>query len=200
LARRGVLIKGGAALEAVGKITALATDKTGTITEGRPRVTQIIPFNSTSAGDILRVAAGELPPEVERPVLAPVSSIMGEILLISLTSDKHTPIELRTTADTVIRRRILSVPGVSQVTPIGGGVKQFQAVISPAKLQTYGLSLKQVTRALAEGNENVSAGFINQRSAEWLITGVGRVRSLEDIGNTVVMATNGIPVKVADLG
>ncbi|MEK7686256.1 MAG: efflux RND transporter permease subunit, partial [Verrucomicrobiota bacterium] len=148
----------------------------------------------------VNVAAGELPPEVDRPVLAPVSSIMGEILFISLTSEKHTPIELRTTADTVIRRRILSVPGVSQVTPIGGGVKQFQVVLSQAKLQAYGVSLNQVTRALAEGNENVSVGFINERSSEWLITGVGRVRSLEDIGETVVAATNGIPTKVADLG
>ena len=148
----------------------------------------------------INVAAGELPPEVARPVLMPVSSIMGEILFLSLTSDKHTPIELRTTADTVIRRRILSVPGVSQVTPIGGGVKQFQVMLSPAKLQAYGVSLNQVTRALAEGNENVSAGFINERSSEWLITGVGRVRSLADIGETVVNATNGIPTKVADLG
>ena len=148
----------------------------------------------------VNVAAGELPPEVDRPVLAPVSSIMGEILFISLTSDKHTPIELRTTADSVIRRRILSVPGVSQVTPIGGGVKQFQVILSPAKLQAHGVSLSQVTRALSEGNENVSAGFINDRSSEWLITGVGRVRSLDDIAETVVVATNGIPTRVADLG
>ena len=148
----------------------------------------------------VNVAAGELPPEVDRPVLAPVSSIMGEILFISLTSDKHTPIELRTTADTIIRRRILSVPGVSQVTPIGGGVKQFQVALSQDKLRAYGLSLNQVTRALAEGNENVSAGFINERSSEWLITGVGRIRSLEDIGETVVIANNGIPTKVSDLG
>lgn len=148
----------------------------------------------------VNVAASELPPEVDRPVLAPVSSIMGEILFISLTSDKHTPIELRTTADTVIRRRILSVSGVSQVTPIGGGVKQFQVLVSPAKLQAHGLSLSQVTRALEEGNENVSAGFINERSSEWLIAGVGRIRSLEDIGETVVVAKNGVPTKVADLG
>ncbi len=148
----------------------------------------------------VNVASGELPPEVARPVLAPVSSIMGEILFISLTSENHTPIELRTTADTVIRRRILSVPGVSQVTPIGGGVKQFQVVLSPAKLQAHGVSLNQVTRSLAEGNENVSAGFINERSQEWLVTGVGRVRSLDDIGETVVTATNGIPTKIADLG
>lgn len=145
-------------------------------------------------------AAADLPPEVDRPVLAPVSSIMGEILFISLTSDRHTPIELRTTADTVIRRRILSVPGVSQVTPIGGGVKQFQVLLSPAKLLAYGVSLDQVTRALAEGNENISAGFINQRGSEWLVTGLGRIHSLEDIGQTVVAATNSIPVLVADLG
>lgn len=146
------------------------------------------------------VVAGELPPEVERPVLAPVSSIMGEILFISLTSDRHSPIELRTTADTVLRRRLLSVPGVSQVTPIGGGEKQFQVVLSPAKLLAHGLSLHQVLRALEEGNENVSAGFINERGAEWLVTGIGRVRTTEDIGATVVVATNGAPTKIADLG
>ncbi|MBM3879595.1 MAG: efflux RND transporter permease subunit [Verrucomicrobia bacterium] len=148
----------------------------------------------------VNVAASELPPEVDRPVLAPVSSIMGEILFLSLTSDQHTPIELRTTADTVIRRRILSVPGVSQVTPIGGGVKQFQVLLPPAKLLAHRVSLSQVTRALEEGNENVSAGFLNERSAEWLITGVGRVRSLEDIGETVVVARDGVPTQVADLG
>jgi Cu/Ag efflux pump CusA len=148
----------------------------------------------------VNVVAGELPPEVERPVLAPVSSIMGEILFISLTSDRHSPIELRTTADTLLRRRLLSVPGVSQVTPIGGGEKQFQVVLSPAKLLAHGLSLQQVLRALEEGNENVSAGFINERGAEWLVTGIGRVRTVEDIGVTVVTATNGVPTKVADLG
>src|SRR5688500_3568223 len=66
----------------------------------------------------IALVSNELPPEVERPILAPVSSIMGEILFISLTSDKHSPTELRTVADTIIRRRLLSVAGVSQVTPI----------------------------------------------------------------------------------
>ena len=77
--------------------------------------------------------AGDLPPEVERPILAPISSIMGEILFLALTSDRHSPIELRTTADTTLRRRLLSVPGVSQVTPIGGGEKQYQVILSPSK-------------------------------------------------------------------
>src|SRR6266446_2736996 len=70
--------------------------------------------------------ASDLPPETSRPVLAPISSIMGEILFLALTSTRHSPIELRTTADTVLRRRLLAVPGVSQVIPIGGGEKQYQ--------------------------------------------------------------------------
>src|SRR3989442_12013906 len=68
----------------------------------------------------LNLAAGSLPPEVERPFLAPISSIMGEILFISLESDRHSPLEVRTVAETVVRRRLLAVPGVSQVIPTGG--------------------------------------------------------------------------------
>ena len=146
------------------------------------------------------LVASELPPEVERPILAPVSSIMGEILFLSLTSEKHTPFELRNYAETVIRRRLLAVPGVSQVTPIGGGEKQFQVVVSPANLLAHGVALNQVIRALEEGNENVSAGIINERGSEWLVTGVGRFRTLEDIGETVVSASNGVPVTVTQLG
>lgn len=144
--------------------------------------------------------AGELPAEVEKPVLAPVSSVMGEILFLALTSDKHTPTELRTFSETSIRRRLLAVPGVAQVTPIGGGEKQFQVVIAPAALQTHGVTVAQVVRALEEGNENVSAGIINERGAEWLVTGMGRLRTLEDIGETVVTARAGVPVRVADVG
>ncbi len=148
----------------------------------------------------MAMVAGELPAEVEKPVLAPVSSVMGEILFLALTSDKHTPTELRTFSETRIRRRLLAVPGVAQVTPIGGGEKQFQVVIAPAALQTHGVTVAQVVRALEEGNENVSAGIINERGAEWLVTGMGRLRTLEDIGETVVTARAGVPVRVADVG
>ena len=151
-------------------------------------------------GEKVALVANELPPEVEQPILAPVSSIMGEILFLSLTSEKHTPMELRNYAETVIRRRLLAVPGVSQVTPIGGGEKQFQVVVSPANLLAHGVTLNQVIRSLEEGNENVSAGIINERGSEWLVTGIGRVRTLEDIGATVVSASNGVPVTVAQLG
>src|SRR5687768_10773888 len=122
----------------------------------------------------MSLVANELPPEVDRPILAPVSSIMGEILFISLTSEQHSPTELRTVADTVIRRRLLSVAGVSQVTPIGGDVKQYQVVISPSRLLSYGLTLDEVIKALPAANQNVSAGFVNQRGSEVLVSGIGR--------------------------
>ncbi len=148
----------------------------------------------------IALVAGNLPPEVERPILAPISSIMGEILFISLASDRHGAIELRTTADTVLRRRLLSVPGVSQVTPIGGETKQYQAVLAPSKLHAYGIAAGEAMEALAASNQNVSAGFMIDGGSEYLTTGIGRVRTLEDIGDTVVAAPDGVPVRISDLG
>jgi CzcA family heavy metal efflux pump len=146
------------------------------------------------------LVANELPPEVERPILAPVSSIMGEILFLALTSTNHSPLELRNFAETGVRRRLLAVPGVSQVIPLGGGEKQFQAVLAQTRLQQHNVALNDVLRALTEANENVSAGILNERGSEWLVTGVGRVRSLDDIASTVVRATDGVPVLIGQLG
>src|SRR6187551_3903106 len=141
----------------------------------------------------LALVNGTLPPQVERPVLAPVSSIMGEILFFAISSTQDDPLTLRTIADTTVRRRLLAVPGVSQVTPIGGAERQFQVVANPDALLAHGVTLNQVVRALEEGNENVSAGIINERGAEWLVTGVGRVHSLDDVAATVVIARDGVP-------
>jgi CzcA family heavy metal efflux pump len=143
--------------------------------------------------------SGELPPDVDRPTLAPVSSIMGEVLFISLTSDSHSPIELRTTADSIIRRRLLAVPGVSQVTPIGGDVKEYQVVAEPTKLVAYDITLDQVIEALRAENQNVSAGFINHRGSELLVTGVGRFRDVSSISKTMVALKGSQPVRIADV-
>ena len=148
----------------------------------------------------LSLVVNDLPPEVERPILAPISSIMGEVLFLSLSSDRHTPLELRTTGETVVRRRLLSVPGVSQITPIGGDHKQYQVVLAPERLRDQGVSLEQVVHALQTSNENVSAGFMTAGGSELLVIGHGRVRSLEDIRRTVVSTKNDIPVMVGDLG
>jgi len=148
----------------------------------------------------LALVAGALPAEVERPVLAPVSSIMGEILFLSLTSDRHDPIEVRTFAETTLRRRLLGIPGVSQVTPIGGGEKQVQLALDPAALRRYGVSLGEVERALSETNRNASAGFIVVGGSEYLVEARGRVRGAADVGSTVVVVRDERPILLRELG
>jgi CzcA family heavy metal efflux pump len=146
----------------------------------------------------LNLVRGSLPPEV-RVALAPISSIMGEILFITLESDRHSPMDLRTTADTVIRRRLLAVGGVSQVTPTGGGQRQYQVLVSPSKLQAYDLTVGQVEEALRQANRNTSAGFRVAGGQEYLIQGMGRVTGLKDLADTVVAARGTVPVFLRDV-
>ncbi len=148
----------------------------------------------------LNVAAESLPPGTSRPFLAPISSIMGEVLFVGLTSKQHSPLELRTVADTIIRRRILAVAGVAQVTPIGGGQKQYQVRVSPDKLRAYEVSLTEVQDALRAANKNTSAGFRVAGGQEYLIQGFGRYSNLEDIRRTVVALHDATPIYVGDLG
>src|SRR5262245_12994363 len=148
----------------------------------------------------IQLASSNLPPEAERPVLAPISSIMGEIMFISLTSDKQSPMELRSTANWVIRPRLLSVPGVSQVTPIGGDIKEYQVLISPERMAASGISLTQLIAAVKGTNQNTSAGFYVEGGQEYLIYGIGRVSRIHDIASTVVILYSGWPLLVGDLG
>ncbi len=148
----------------------------------------------------LGLVAGSLPDTVEPPILAPISSIMGEILFLALGSDRHTLLDLRTSADTTLRRRILAVPGVSQVTSIGGAERQYQVLVHPDRLERYRVTLREVEEALAAANRNTSAGFRVSGGQEYLILGIGRPESLEEIGETVVAARNARPILVRDLG
>src|SRR5688572_12958701 len=106
----------------------------------------------------LALVGGSLPPQVERPVLAPISSIMGEILFFSISSETESPLTLRTIADTTVRRRLLAVPGVSQVTPIGGAERQFQIVAHPDALRANQVSLTQLLEAARGASQNPPAG------------------------------------------
>ncbi len=148
----------------------------------------------------LATVAGSLPEQVEPPTLAPVSSVMGEILFTSLTSDRHSPLELRTVAQTQIRRRLLSVAGVSQVTPIGGDEKQYQVVLSPARMRAFNVSMGDVEKAIREANENVSAGFILEGGTESVLRGIGRIQDARDLEETVVLLRRDRPVLVRDVG
>lgn len=141
-----------------------------------------------------------LPENVEPPILAPMSSVMGEILFASVTSARHTPQELHTFASTDLRRRILSVPGVAEVALFGGDVKQYQVVLSPSLLQAYRISITEVAEAVRRSNENVAAGFLVEGGQESILQGVGRITSVAEIAETSVAVRDGTPIKVKDLG
>lgn len=148
----------------------------------------------------LQTVSNELPPDVARPVLAPISSIMGEILFIAIKSDRHSPMEVREVADWTVRRRLLSIPGVAQVVPIGGEVRQYQVKVDPDRLRAFDVTLAQVAEALRESNSNSTGGFTERGGQEQLIRGVGRIASVADIADAVVLVRDGVPVLVGQLG
>jgi CzcA family heavy metal efflux pump len=147
----------------------------------------------------LTLVSSALPPGVQQPFLAPVSSIMGEIMFLALESEQHSPLELRTVAETVLRRRLLSVPGVSQVIATGGGEKQYQVLVNPILLREYNVTLEEVETALREANRNSSAGFRVAGGQEYLIQGVGRVSTEEEIGDIVVVARQTRPILIRNV-
>jgi copper/silver efflux system protein len=148
----------------------------------------------------LQLVGGQLPEGVPPPVLAPISSIMGEIMLVGISgAEGVSPMDVRSVADWTLRRRLLAVPGVSQVIPIGGQVKQYQVLVSPDKLQAFGVSLQDVLHAAAGSNVNASGGVYMDRGQEYLIRGIGRVQGIPDIAETVVATRSGIPVLIGDV-
>ncbi len=147
----------------------------------------------------LQLARASLPPDLPSPIIAPAASIMGEIMFVALGSDRHDATEIKRTADFVLRRRILAEPGVAEVIPIGGDVRQYEVVLRPERLAAYGVTLGEVIRAVRETNQNAPAGFYVEGGQQYLIQGVGRVRTVEDVGETVVALREGNPVLVRNL-
>ena len=123
----------------------------------------------------LSLAADRLPAGA-KPQLTPISSIMGQIMLVGMWSqaNKTPPMEVRTLADWVVRQRLLTIPGVSQVTVIGGQRKQFQVLVNPASLLAFGVSLREVEDALDKSNANVTGGYLDgQGPNEFLVRSLG---------------------------
>ncbi|KRB92353.1 efflux RND transporter permease subunit [Duganella sp. Root198D2] len=137
----------------------------------------------------------QLPGQVT-PIMGPVSSIMGEIMLIALPIDqaKTDPMRAREYADFVLRPRLLSIPGVSQVIPIGGEVRQLRVAPDTARMAQFNVTLEQVTSALRGYAANTSGGFIDLNSREYLIRNLGRTSKLEDAKGLAVAWRNGTPV------
>ena len=132
------------------------------------------------------------------PVMGPVSSIMGEILLVGMRSESGatSAMEIRSLADWVVRQRLLSIPGISQVIPIGGEVRQYQVLVSPSRLSAMGLSYADLEKSLAGFARNSTGGFLEQRASEYLIRNLGQTTDIEDLKNTVVAWRQGAPVTV----
>ena len=147
----------------------------------------------------LQLVASQLPDDIDAPVLAPITSIMGEILLVGLTTDTQASMDVRTAADWQVRRRLLAVPGVAQVIPIGGEVKQYQVLVRPEALRAYAVTLHEVLQAASSSNQNASGGIYAASGREVLIRGLGRVRDVEDIGATVVAVRGDAPVLLRDV-
>src|SRR5688572_10395070 len=147
----------------------------------------------------LTLVTGSLPPNIEPPFLAPVSSIMGEVLFVDVESDRHSPLEVRTIAETVVRRRLLAVPGVSQVIATGGEQKQYEVVLDPIRLAAHEVTLQEVEKALTTANRNATAGFQVADGQEYLVRGVGRLGDIDAIAAVAVKAGDAAPVLIRDV-
>lgn len=148
-----------------------------------------------------RIQKVTLPDQVDAPELGPISSIMGEITFIALTADpeKLSLKQLRRIAETVVRRNLLAIPGISQVVPIGGDVREFQAEVHIPSLMQQHVSIADVANALGGATRNPAAGFHVDQGQEYLVRGLGRARTVEDLQGAVVRVTDGVPLTVGDL-
>ncbi len=145
-------------------------------------------------------SASQMPAGVT-PQLAPISSVMGSIMLVSMSSKsgKTDALQIRSLADWVVRPRLLSVPGVSQVINIGGGRKQLQVLIDPVKLRQFNVSLNEVTDAVEKSNTNTTGGWIERGGREYLVRNLGRALSPDDIARTAIESRNGVPITVGQV-
>ncbi len=147
-----------------------------------------------------RLDQTELPAGVPPPQLGPISSIMGEITFVALTSDSLPPLELRRIADVTVRRRLLAVPGIAQVVPIGGEMQRIEIEVQPTALAARGIDLGTVIDAAARASRVSAAGFHVEAATEYLVRGDGRARSPADLENAIVALHDGVPIRIGDLG
>ncbi len=150
-------------------------------------------------GEKLDAVKERLPEGVGAPTLAPQASIMGEILLIAVTSDSVNQLEARTLADWNIRPRLLSTPGVANVVVIGGAYKQYQILADPSLMKHYGVTLDELLKACTGSNQNTSGGFLNNFGNEYIVRGITQTTDPAELGNVVVISRGGLPVKINDV-
>src|SRR5262244_4015944 len=145
-----------------------------------------------------RLVAAEVPSDV-KPTMVPLSSVIGEIYRYTLHSDRLPLVEIKALQDWVLEREFLKVPGVADVISWGGGIKQYQITVDPARLRAYNLTLKQVFDAVAANNANAGGSYVPRGQYALTVRGIGLIQSTRDIENIVVSAQKGTPVRVRDI-
>ncbi len=139
------------------------------------------------------------PAGTQAPVMLPITSAVGWMVKYSLESDTRSPMDLRTISDWQIRPRILALGGVASVVAIGGDVKQYQVLLDPDRMQAYHVSVSEVLAALEKSNVNVPGAFLQSPGREYIVTGVARITSLDDLRNAVIRIAKGVPIYVRNV-
>jgi HME family heavy-metal exporter len=152
-------------------------------------------------GERLQLVREQLPQGVEHVGMGPITSIMGEIMLLAIPIDttKISPMAVREYADFVMRTRLLTIPGVAQVVPIGGEVRQYQVQPDTARMAALGITLESVAAALKGFSGNSSGGFLELNSREYLIRNIGRTTRIEDLQRLPVAFKNGKPIQLSQV-
>lgn len=145
------------------------------------------------------VTLGSVLPEDVVPVLAPQSSVMGEILFIGMQSDSTSQMELRTLADWVVKPTILATGGVSQVTIIGGDYKQYQILADPQLMNLYGVTMNELAEVGISLSNNSIGGVIRDYGNEYALRGIARTNNIDELGSTYIKTVNNKPVLVSDV-
>lgn len=156
--------------------------------------------NRQVVAERVALASDSLPTDVN-PQLMPISSIMGQIMIVGMTaSDSTSPMQLRTLADWVVRQRLLTIPGVSQVIVMGGDRKQYQVLVDPEQLFRFGVTMHDVKVALEASNQNTAGGYLDQQGPqELLVRSLGRVKTVDEIRDIVVKHRDGQSITLAQL-
>lgn len=147
----------------------------------------------------LSIASADFPEGVGTPVLGPISSILGEMLIVGLTADSTSLNDLRTIADRTIRPRLLALGGISEAQVIGGGVKEYQITLDPERMRQYGVTLSEVISATEGINTNVGGGVLYQYGNEYIIKGAISSTDLSQLGLSAVKNSEGVTVMLADI-
>ncbi|MCE0722755.1 efflux RND transporter permease subunit [Legionella resiliens] len=152
--------------------------------------------NRQLVNERIQQVINRLPPGVSSPVMLPVTSAVGWLLKYALISRTASPETLRTLSDWTIRPRLLALGGVASVVSLGGEVKQYQVQLEPKRMLAYGITVEEVRQALATGNQNVPGAFVHQAGTEFVVSTIGRIKTLEDIKKTLIVVRNGVPITI----